>query len=462
MSFSEKIQNWLFQLLVDKPHTWRGLLIAYFFITALSLAAHISIKNDFNYEWASYVSALFIITIIWLIYKYKYPRNNKRQTGIIIALFARDAEALKLKKTFICELEKNINSALLGDVFKIIPLKNHQAELVKNEADIKKINKKIYGHFYLYGDIRNEVDGKTNKYFINLEGYVAHQPAPIPVSQELSMDFRNVLPKELNFADFFGYRCIRATGKIAYLATKYVVGMAAFLSENPFLAYRLHQDLENEFKEYKSIETEMKDKAEMSKFDKKYLGQLKNKLALIISNEALILSIIYGRNNRPAEHLNFLQIAEQKNPNNYGVWLLKAITAFFNENDSASARKYVKRAAELASQSCEWRYSKAFLDFWDGHVEAAYKECQKIDKSSYNNEHLTVDDVENFNLKILEQRKDKPQLYFWIGYLVFKKRKDFVLAKKYFQDFIVYGGNNIPFLKNKVDSFMIEIDQSNN
>lgn len=462
MSLSEKIQNWIFQQMIDKPHTWQGLLATYFFVGMIFLAAHPIIKDDFNYETVVFLSMLPAIMIVWLFYKYRYPRNNKKQTGIVVALHAKDVGALKLKKDFICELEKNINSALLGDVFNIILLKNHQSELVKSKKDIDIINTKVGGHFYLYGDIRTEKDGAMDKHFINFEGYVTHQPAPIPVSNELAMDFRSVLPKEINFADFFGYRCIRATGKIAYLATKYVVGVAAFLSGNPLLAYRLHQDLENEFKEYKSIEAEMKNKAEMSKFDKKYLGQLKNKLALIISNEALILSIIYGRNNKPVEHRKFLQIAEQKNPNNYGAWLLKAITAFSSDNDSTNARKYVKRAAELAPQSCEWRYSKAFLDFWDGHFETAYKECQKIDRSSYNNEHFTVNDVENFNLKILDQRKDKPQLYFWVGYLVYKKRKDFVLAKKYFQDFITYGGNNIAFLKNKVDSFMIEIDQSNN
>ena len=461
MSVSEKIQDLALQIATEYPNTWRGLFAGYFLMTVLFVGLHVAIQDDYNYEWITYGVGYCILTICWVIFRTGVQKNNDSQTGIVIALYGRDFQARELRRKFICELQKNINDASLGDVFNIIPLKNHHAEKIKTKTDICEINKKINGHFYLYGDIQKERDGDTYKYFINLDGYIVHWPIPIPTSQELTVDFRNVLPKEINFSELFGYRCIKLTSKIAYLATKYIVGVASFVSANPFLAYRLHKDLENEFHEYERIDAEMNGKGEISTLDKKYLKKLRQKLQLIISNEALVIARVFQINQRIPECIEYLDIAQQKNANNYSLWLLKAILAFSVENDPLSAIGYVKKAKRFAGTTHEWRYSMAFLLFWNEKYEDAYKECQKIATHTYRGENTTVNEVENFNLDILGRRNDKPQLYFWIGYIVHKKRMDSVLAQQYFESFLRTNINspNI-FLETKARSFLTEIAQN--
>lgn len=455
----DKFVNTAFSLVQESFFAIKGLIASYFLSSLIILYVHSEIKNDFNYEWIVYGFLFFIIAIYWLIWRYRLPRNDDKRTGIVIAMHGKDLEALRLKKKFINELNRNIHDASLSDVFNVVPLKNHQAEKVHGRNEIEKINKKIKGHFYLYGDIQKERDGNEYRYFIKLEGYIAHKIIPIPVSQELSVDFRNVLPKEIDFSELFGYRCIRATGKIAYLAAKYVVGVAALLSENPFLAFRLHKDLENEFGVYDQIESEMSGIGEIHKLDRKYLNHLREKLRKMISNESLILARVYQIKNNIPESKKCLDIAERSNPRNYGVHLLKGIFAFLYEQDANLALACIKKAKQLAGNAQEWRYSLAFLYFWQGDFDAAYRESQKIIKNAYENESITVNEIEDFNLKILESRRDKPQLYFWIAYIVLKKRGDAVLARKYFESFLTACNGTMPFLEEKARSFLTSLSQ---
>lgn len=455
----DKVVNIALSLIQESFFTIKGLLATYFLSSLILLYVHSEIKNDFNYEWLVYGFLFLIITACWLIWRYRYPRNDDKRIGIIIAIHGKDLEALNLKKKFINELNRNIHDASLSDVFNVVSLKNHQAEKVHGRNEIEKLNKKIKGHFYLYGDIQKERDGDEYKYFVKLEGYVAHKIIPIPVSQELSVDFRNVLPKEIDFSELFGYRCIRATSKIAYLAAKYIVGVASLLSENPFLAFRLHKDLENEFNAYDQVELEMSGKGQIHKLDKKYLRHLREKLRKIISNESLIIARVYQIKGNINECKKYLDIAETSNPRNYGVFLLKGILAFSYDQDVKMSLVCINKAKKLAGNTHEWRYSLAFLHFWENDFVAAYKECQKIVQNAYENEDKTVNEIEDFNLKILQSRNDKPQLYFWIAYIVLKKRGDVVLARKYFENFLTVCNGTMPFLEEKARLFLTTLKQ---
>ena len=84
--------------------------------------------------------------------------------------------------------------------------------------------------------------------------------------------------------------------------------------------------------------------------------------------------------------------------------------------------------------------------------------CQKISKQYYDQEHITLDDVEAFNLSILSSF-NKPQLYFWIGFLKYKKVGDIQKAKDYFGKFLELSNNQTEdFLRKKTETFLSEIE----
>lgn len=457
---TEKIQDFFFERVINSFQTVTGLLSAYAISILIFAPLHMAIGDDFNFEYVAYVAWFVALTCYWFFYRYRLPRNRKKMVGVVVALVAKDQDSRKLKKQFVEELRKKFRSSDLQDVFNVISLPDRHAVQITDEQSIKKQNLKIKAHLYLYGEVIKERDGDHDRYFINLDGRVSHLPVPIAVSNELSFDFRQLLPKEFSLSELFGFRCIKATSRIAYLTARYVVGVAAFLSGDPFLAYRLHRDLEIELEAYNDINSEFeRTEAEVSKIDLKYIRVLLLKLRVLISNEAVIIARIYQLNNDEQRCIAHLKVALEKDPNNYSAYLLQAIVYFIYEKNTVAAMKCIKKARKLSRNlSHEWRYSEAFILFWNEKFEDAYKSCQKLILHSYLREDETVNDVETFNLNILENCDNKPQLYFWIGFLMLKKRGDMILAKKYFQSFLEKSNGNIPFLEDKTRSFLTQLE----
>ena len=391
MEYFEIIKNLFDGYVLNRFHRKSGLFTSLFISFVFLLWVHEKIKDDFNYEWYLYISIFTIIIFSWIYSNYMlpYPKNKpdkktgNKKTGLVIAISYENYEGAKIKNKFIKELERNINDSGLNKYFNIISIPEVYSEKLKNKEDLEKLHIKVGGHIYFYGDIQKENDGKEiKKYFLNIDGYVKHLPIPIPLSQELSFDFRAVLPKEISFSDFFELRGCRATAKIVYLTTKYVVGVASVLSGNPFLAYEMHKNLTKELDEYKKIDKD-KNIKNITNFDFKQLNKIKNKLPLIISNEAYVISNIYYINNKYDESLLFLDQSFKNNPNNYNSFLLKAIYDFQLDNDPPKALESIKKAKKLANGKLEWMYSYAFLKFWESDYAEAYRMCTKIKEKNF-------------------------------------------------------------------------------
>lgn len=461
------LKNLFDNYVANKFHRLSALFALSFVSFWILLSVHTLIREDFDYEWYLYGIVFLIIISSWLFFRYRwpYPKNKidrktgKKKTGLVIAISYENYEGAKIRNKFIKELRRNINDAGLHKYFNVIPLLGHHAEKIKNNEDVENLHKKVDGHIYFYGDVQKENDGKDiKKYFLNIDGYVKHLPIPIPVSQELSFDFRAVLPKEISFSEFFELRGCRATAKIVYLTTRYVVGVASFLSGNPFLAYEMHKNLTEELNEYGEIEKD-KNIKDLTKFDVKQLKKIKNKLPLIISNETAVISRVYHLNNLFDEAKKFLNISLKNNPNNYGSLLLKAIYDFQIDNNPEEAFESIKKAKRFSNGRLEWAYSFAFLKFWQGDYPEAYKMCKKISTKGYLGESETLRQVEDFNLNILEKDKSKPQLYFWIGYLSYKKNGNNPNALKYFEEFLTLADDDMKFLTEKAQTFINELNK---
>src|SRR3989339_431094 len=462
----DNLKNLYDNYIVNKFHKPSALFVFLFITIWPLLGVHFLVKNTFDYEWYAYTLTIAIIIIFWLIFKYCWPyRKNKpdaksgrEKTGIVIAIFAENYEGIKIKNLFIKELKRNFVDTNIDKYFNIMPLLNHHAEKIKTKNNVDELHKKVGGHIYFYGDIQKEADGKNvNKYFLNIDGYVKHWPVPIPVSQELSFDFRAVLPKEINFEEFFALRGCKATAKIVYLTTKYVVGATSFISGNPFLAFEMHKNMISELDDYKKI-AEDKNIKELAAIDFKQIKQIKNKIPLMLSNECFVIAHIYYINRLFNKAFELLTASLKYNKCNYDTYCLKALYAFQITNDPLEAFRNVKAAQKYAKNRIEWRYDYAFLKFWFGEFEEAFKMCKKINVQYYAAEHVTLNNVESFNLDLLKNNQDKPQLYFWIGYLNHKKKNNLPKALEYFEKFVkLSSATKMNFLLEKSKAFLVEI-----
>jgi tetratricopeptide (TPR) repeat protein len=394
-----------------------------------------------------------VLLISWITYwafnKFHLPRNKKNKVGIVIAIYSEnESERQKLKADFISKLKKDLQQEGILDFSEVIFLKNHFSGQIKDsdnpQTKLESINKKIKAHFYVWGDVKKRPDGdEGDKYYINFQGYVVHKPISQNLSQIISMDFSKVLPKEVNFLEKRSFKGFEASAKIVHLAAKYIIGIAAFVSQDPQLALKLHSGLKDQFNAFRPLPLHLQD--------------IRNRIPLLISDEMLWIAKWHFENNRVDEMKSFLEKSLSENSNNYGAWLFKAIIDFIIDKNIDEALKSIKKAEQYAKKTFEWRYSKAFLFFWKEDYQNALKLCQKIKQQSYSNETITLKEVREFNLNLLSDSKSKAQLYFWIGFLSYFKTGNLVDALEDFESFEKNAGDNMNILRQKSTAYLIEI-----
>jgi tetratricopeptide (TPR) repeat protein len=398
-----------------------------------------------------YSSLLLLWIGYWALNKFRLPINKKYKVGIVIAIYSEnEKERQKLKADFISKLKKDLQQEGILNFSNVIFLKNHFSNQIK-EADnprqkLESINKKIKAHFYVWGDVKKRPDGDDGeKYFINFQGYVVHKPISQNLSQIISIDFSKVLPQEVNFLEKRSFKGFEASATIVHLAAKYIIGIAAFVSQDPQLALKLHNGLRDQFNAFKPLPSHLQD--------------IRNRIPLLISDEKLWIARWHFENNRVNESKQFLQEAISENNNNYGAWLFKAMVDFLIDKNVDEAMKSVIRAERYAKNTFEWRYSKAFLYFWKEDYQNALKICQKIKQQNYLMESFTLEEVRKFNVNLLSDTNPKTQLYFWIGFLSYFKRSNLGDALQDFENFEKSASSNMNLLKQKSGAYLREIKQ---
>lgn len=396
-----------------------------------------------------------ILLILWVGYwafnKFHLPRNKKNKVGIVIAIYSEnETERQKLKADFISKLKKDLQQEGILNFSEVIFLKNHFSNQIKESdnprTELETINKKIKAHFYVWGDVKKRPDGdEGEKYFINFQGYVVHKPISQNLSQVISIDFSKVLPKEVNFLEKRSFKGFEASATIVHLAAKYIIGIAAFVSQDPQLALKLHNGLKDQFNAFRPLPPHLQD--------------IRNRIPLLISDELLWIAKWHFENNRIDEMKSFLDKSLSENNNNYGAWLFKAMIEFIIDKNIDEAIKSVKKAEQYAKNTFEWRYSKAFLYFWKEDYQNALKLCQKIKQQSYSTEPITLEEVRKFNLNLLSNANPKTQLYFWIGFLSYFKSGNLGYALQDFENFEKNASISMDILKQKSTAYLREIKQ---
>ncbi len=420
-----------------------GLIIAIIVFAAVDNLIE-KILSDVIIRFLIYAIISLLWVLYWSHYRFCLPRNKKNKVGLVIAIYTESKhEENRLKHDLISQLQKIIFENGFKDIINIITIKNHISEKIQDVDTIKDIHKKVRGHFYLYGRVRRRNDGEKT-YFLDLNGLVIHIPIDIRLSADISKDFISVLPKQISFLEAMEFKGFQFTANVVYLAVKYIVGVAAYISYDPFLAVKFHSNLKDEFNKYRPLPPN--------------LQRIRDRANMLLSEEQLIIARLYFIKGELSNYKIWIDESFRTNQNNYGGFLLQAIKEFQIDKDPLAALNSIKNAKKYSKNDFSWRYSEAFLKFWLGDYAEAIKICQKIVNSSYAGENLTIAEVEKFNHDLLsDANNNKPQLYFWLGYINYKKKNNLPESLKYFEEFEKKSTSAMAVLIQKSSAYLQEI-----
>ena len=427
-------------------HEWWALLLGIaaggvFFASIDGLVKEIASSN---FRFPAYL----ILLLLWVLY-WEHNRSCSRKTkknmvGIVVSIYAEnDHEEQRLKADFITRLNDRIVSEGLSSVIDVNVLKNHIAAKVQDSAEIQKLNKKINARFYLYGRIRRRLNpGNTYTYFLELSSTVFHVPIDSRNRELLKRDMDAVLPRKIEFLEAIEFQGFQYSADAIYIAVRYIAGIAAFLSLDPVLAQTLHTKLEDELGKMGALPPN--------------LEQVRRRIPMIISDEALSIAQAKFNTGDFTGTKHWLGEAFKKNPTNYPAMLLQSIVDFQVDNDPLKSLARMKKSIKHRNGDGTVFYNLAFLQLWTGLYPDALKSCQKIISLRKKDDDAVRQAVE-FNEGLLKEERFKDQLYFWLGFLKYKKENNLPRGLQYLDEFLTKATQDMAVLAEQANTYVSEI-----
>ncbi|MFA7302796.1 MAG: hypothetical protein WC030_03550 [Candidatus Paceibacterota bacterium] len=392
--------------------------------------------------------ALYMVVLLFWVWYWEHYRSCSRKTkkgmiGFVVSIYAEnDHEEERLKADFIERLELRLGSEGLSNIIDVNILKNHIAAKTQSHNETVSLNKRLGGRFFIHGKIKRRLN-PTSTYFLELNGTVFHAPITQRNSALLKRDIDAVLPRQIQFLEAFEFQGFQYTADAIYFAVRYITGIAAFLSQDPTLAQTLHSNLEEDLKKMGNLPPN--------------LEAVKGRIPLLLSDEAFSVAQAKFNSGHFSEVKEWLKKTFEKNPINYPAMLLQSIVDFQVDNDPLKALARMNKAIKHRGYDNTVFYNLAFLQLWTGAYKDALKSCEKIASSNNDSDGPIIKQSQDFNIALIEQKKFKSQLYFWLGFLSYKKTRNFPEALGYFEKFIVQATSDMDLLLPKASSYLAEV-----
>ena len=427
----------------------------------------------------SFSTRLFIYAVInmlwilfWICLRNYYPKKKEDKIGMIICVGTEnDKQTLRIRKDFVEGINNLLKQNNLYGLFHIIVLQDYKAirtsdilreyiekksELIRKKmfkelrkyAEYKrfdKINKKINGHFYIWGTIKERKDIE-NKYILNLDALVTHRPIKLDISERFSQEFQKFFPREISFFEKIEVDGFKMTSNYIVLAARYITGVAALLSGDPFIAYKLHNGLEEEINKYRPIPPPL---IQVLEGLKEYLF-----LELILKGK----HYNYVENDLEKSKEYYDKAGKIKS-NDYAILVFGSIYSFLAEKNLQKSLEYLKRASKISTNDYTWLYNRAFLHMYDEKFDLALKDYKKLAKLSFQGEDKIITECIRFNEKLLKNEPEKKQSLFILGFLYYFKEKNLPMALEKFEKYMkdACADSKYNYLCTRAVTYIIEI-----
>jgi len=423
-----------------------GLFSGYLFFTLLFISLK-SVLPSIPLVWTILIIATIIAlwTIIWFIIRATLPRNVKNKIGIILSISTEDdKQKLRVKNDFLKRLGNQAKQNGIDDLVNFIHIgitktnkvnktltdytlrskfKNEYVREAEESVEtFNKLKKKIRGHFYIWGDIKQRMDGET-KFYLELDGLVMHSPLHDPVKAKLGSEFNLVWTRGINFKEKIEFKGFLLSADLTFIAIEYIIGLAAFFSGDVILAEKLHSKLEANLPKGLDQLPNIK--------------HIKNSLSELIPIECNLAAVIQLNKNDIPKAEEYLNKSFQKIPDgNYSALITLSIIQFSYKNNPNMALETVRKAKKCSGNDGTWRYNEAFLLMYLGRFNEALTLYRDITKTSFANEEVVLAEILEFNKKMTISNPKFCQSYFILGYLYYKKISNYPEGYSYFEQFL--------------------------
>lgn len=385
--------------------------------------------------------------LFWFYFRSKYPKVDKGKVGIVLAINTeKELDRTKVYRDFVEHFKSLMAQHSMSGIFQLVELNEYQSTVASGllakhseyltqfrkdghfdkksrPQDWERVQNKIGGHFFIWGKIRKRLD-KNSKYIFDIDGLVTHKRIDVNKHKLVTNDFIESWFKRIAFSEIFELKGFEVSAELVFLVVKYVIGVAALVSNDPILSLELHTGLKSELTQA------------ISKFDKppNNLLLIQKKLDALIAEENSLIATWYIRNNQPDQCDKYLLASFDAKQDNYAGYILQALRCF-QKGDIKGSFSNVEKARKIAKNNQIWRYDLAFLQMWTKDYGASIRTYKKITDNDYAGEQITVDEIINFLTNLLKTNPEFKPAEYILGLLFYKKVNNLPFALEHFEKF---------------------------
>lgn len=219
-------------------------LVASEIIFALVISTLLVAMNVSLLLWVCIIILVGInIFLLWF-YTSRPPIVPKDKIGFLVCITCSDEEELRIiEEDFIFPLRQLVKSGNAGNSFHFIEMPQHFARQVIDADSANEMRIKCKAHFMIYGRVRRRAINEKENHIIELEGAVAHKPISDQVSDHLSAEFSELLPRNVHISTENDIFAFQFTSEWAEIVARYIIGVAAAYSGDIKYAENLYLDV---------------------------------------------------------------------------------------------------------------------------------------------------------------------------------------------------------------------------
>lgn len=407
---------------------------------------------ELNYQQLIRCILIIVYIVIELIWFILWKRNrsylpkNSKKIGLVVAIKTDNKEQKGMVDDLINRIEFLIYKHELSDQINIITLNSHQSAFIsriftryankKNQllnSDLKhlkgvkakeieewkKLQKRIRGHFYVWGEIKK----RNSKKCLIINGMVVHQEVSTVIEREITSDFVSVWYTKNEIDNDTDFTTFELSADRVVTASEYIIGVAALISKDVFTAFLFHEKL-------------VKNISNLNLFPASS-GKISNKLLKLAEKEAEVIARHYYFIGDIKKLNEYIEKILSINPNSYVAYLLKAIYQRETGEHPTVILSTIKCAKKYAPNDDSWKYSEAFILMCYDYISKADDRYKKLCRTGIIEKESEMLSQICYDIGIyLRKNPDKIQFHYVLGLLNYKKIGNYPEALYQFDKFI--------------------------
>lgn len=408
----------------------------------------------------SYTTIALIVLYFILFEKHllRYPRANKKKITIGIAFnfsFIKRrnlAEILSHAKDIKEELYKTIREEDLGSQYKIVIINDYLADKIyrniSNEKFRERFIEKTKLAFIIFGYVKRFSYSKKEQYKFEVDYMVTHRPIPIPKSNEMGNNFNRILKEQMwNYdVDDSGNLITQIANNIR-LNVFYALGVVAGLYPAGYqVSNRLLSKLLEEIKNGKNSSS-------------LFIRSIKYNLSASYYGQAIYVYENRDNDNYIKDSVRNLELSIKYRPT-YNAYLLIGYFHFLLSNIN-DAFKSISEAKKY-STDISWKFSEAFLHFYNGNLESIKKGLEVYNSISSKSIKKIAPQTFEFILATIddELNQSRHQFYYSKIFVLSKCLKDYKQTETVFKQFneTIKPGNKYRYLVEEVKKKLLKVN----